>query len=133
MDLPDHNPSPERLRRVLSGLGAQTLPSEEREILIVDNASRDGSVALIKRECPDCKLIENDVNVGFGRANNQALAWVKGRHVLLLNTDAFVLPDTLEKTVAYMDAHPGCGILGVKLVGRDGALQPLTSRGRALQ
>lgn len=94
------------------------------EILIVDNASRDGSAALIRRDFPDCRLIENDVNVGFGRANNQALAWARGRYVLLLNTDAFVLPDTIDKTVAYMDAHQQCGILGVKLVGRDGVLQP---------
>jgi len=94
------------------------------KIAIVDNASNDGSVALIRREFPACSLIVNPVNVGFGRANNQALGLVEGRHVLLLNTDAFVSPDTLDKTVAYMDAHPRCGILGVRLVGRDGVLQP---------
>ena len=80
------------LRRSLCGL--------THEIIIVENASRDDSVAVIKRVCPDCRLVENAVNVGFGRANNQALAWARGRYVLLLNTDAFVLPDTLEKTVA---------------------------------
>lgn len=94
------------------------------KIAIVDNASKDNSVALITREFPDCHLIVNDMNVGFGRANNQALNLVEGRYVLLLNTDAFVAPDTLDKTIAYMDAHPRCGLLGVRLVGRDGALQP---------
>lgn len=94
------------------------------KIAIIDNASQDNSVALIKNEFPDCHLIVNPTNVGFGRANNQALTLVEGRYVLLLNTDAFVSPDTLHKTIAYMDSHPRCGILGVRLVGRDGALQP---------
>lgn len=104
------------LRRSLAGLS--------HEIFIVDNASRDGSVDLITKECSDCHLIVNTVNVGFGRANNQALDTLHGRYILLLNTDAMVSMDTLSKTVAYMDAHSGCGILGVKLIGRDGELQP---------
>ncbi len=94
------------------------------QTIIVDNASRDDSVALIHREYADCSLLENKVNVGFGRANNQALPLIAARYVLLLNTDAFVAPDTLHQTVAYMDAHPECGALGVKLVGKDGVLQP---------
>lgn len=93
-------------------------------IVIVDNFSKDDSVALIRRQFPDCHLIANPANVGFGRANNQALKLIEGRYVLLLNTDAFVAPDSLDKTVAYMDAHPRCGILGVRLIGRDGSLQP---------
>lgn len=90
----------------------------------VDNASKDGSVELIRRNFPSACLIANSENIGFGRANNQALSQVRGRYVLLLNTDAFVAPDTLTKTVAYMDANPKCGILGVRLEGRDGVLQP---------
>jgi len=70
------------------------------------------------------ELIENKVNVGFARANNQALPHARGRYLLLLNTDAFIAPDTLQKTLEFMDTHPRCGVLGVKLVGRDGALQP---------
>lgn len=104
------------LRSAAEGYSLQTI--------IVDNASRDGSVALIKRDYADCELIENPVNVGFGRANNQAIPRIQGKYILLLNTDAFVAQDTLNKTVAYMDAHPECGALGVKLVGRDGVLQP---------
>jgi N-acetylglucosaminyl-diphospho-decaprenol L-rhamnosyltransferase len=94
------------------------------QTIIVDNASRDDSVDMVKREFPDCSLILNSVNVGFGRANNQALPMASGRYVLLLNSDAFVSPDTIEKTVAYMDGHSKCGILGVKLVGRNGEPQP---------
>lgn len=94
------------------------------QIVIVDNASRDDSVSILKRDFADCQLLFNATNVGFGRANNQAIPCVEGQYALLLNTDAFVSPDTIEKTMAYMDTHPRVGILGVKLVGRDGRLQP---------
>jgi len=94
------------------------------EIILVDNASSDDSVSLLKNEYSDCKLIFNDKNVGFGRANNQCIPFIQGRYVLLLNTDAFVSEDTIDKTIAYMDTHMECGILGVKLLGREGELQP---------
>lgn len=94
------------------------------ETIIVDNASRDDSIDVIRRVCAGAKLIVNNTNVGFGRANNQALEFVHGRYVLLLNTDAFVAQDTLTKTVDHMDSHPTVGVLGVKLVGRDGQMQP---------
>jgi GT2 family glycosyltransferase len=94
------------------------------QTIVVDNASNDGSVELIRRRFADCQLVVNQRNLGFGRANNGVLGLAQGRYVLLLNSDAFVSPDTLDKTVAYMDTHPRCGVLGVKLVGRDGALQP---------
>ena len=94
------------------------------QLIIIDNASRDSSVSMLRTRYPTIELIVNDVNVGFGRANNQALALIRGRFVLLLNTDAFVAAETLNKTIEYMDSHPSYGILGVKLVGEDGALQP---------
>lgn len=90
---------------------------------VVDNASRDDSVAVLRTQFPFVGLEVNVENAGFGRANNQLLEHVQGDYVLLLNTDAFVQPETLQRTLAYMDAHPRCGVLGVKLVGRDGALQ----------
>jgi GT2 family glycosyltransferase len=111
------------LPEALDALG-QASAKLKNQILVVDNASKDDSVALLRREYPDCELVVNTENVGFGRANNQALGAIKGRYVLLLNTDAFVSADTVEKTIAYMDSHPECGILGVRLVGRDGVLQP---------
>jgi GT2 family glycosyltransferase len=111
------------LPEVMSTLRAASV-GLETEIIFVDNASRDDSVAVLQRDFADCPLIVNTENVGFGRANNQALARASGRYVLLLNTDAFVQPHTLRDTVAYMDAHPTCGILGVRLEGRDGVLQP---------
>jgi len=107
------------LRRLEAGA-----PAPSREIIVVDNASRDGSAEVVRRRFPHCRLIENAANLGFGRAANQGVQCARGRYVLFLNTDAFVERDSLEKTVAYMDAHPGCGILGAKLVGVDGRLQP---------
>ena len=94
------------------------------QVVVVDNASRDNSVEVLRAQHPETELIENVTNAGFGRANNQALSRASGRYVLLLNTDAFVAPDTLTKTVGFMDANPHCGVLGVKLVGEDGSLQP---------
>lgn len=94
------------------------------QILFVDNASKDASRDVLRSKYPAVSVTFNVVNVGFGRANNQAVPLVQGRYALLLNTDAFVAPDTLTKTVACMDAHPDCGVLGVKLTDRAGALQP---------
>lgn len=107
----------ETLRRIQESPGTFA-----REVIVVDNASRDHSADYIRTHHPECRLIENAANVGFARANNQALQWATGRYVLLVNTDAFVESDTIEKTVAYMDAHPNCGILGVKLVAENGRL-----------
>ena len=94
------------------------------EVFVVDNASKDNSASIIKNAYPNINLIENKINVGFGRANNQALSLVNGDFVLLLNTDAFVEVNTLQKTLEYMQTQPKCGILGVKLLSRDGELQP---------
>ena len=94
------------------------------EVFVVDNASKDDSVDLIRKAYPNITLIENSVNVGFGRANNQVLDLVTGDYVLLLNTDAFVQPDTLQKTLQYIESQPKCGVLGVRLIGRDGEQQP---------
>jgi N-acetylglucosaminyl-diphospho-decaprenol L-rhamnosyltransferase len=94
------------------------------QVFAVDNASKDESVQNIKKAYPNVTLIENKENVGFGRANNQVLDLVSGEYVLLLNTDAFVDAETLQKTVEYMQAHPRCGVLGVRLLGRDGEQQP---------
>lgn len=94
------------------------------ETILLDNASADGSLDYLRSRFPKVELIENPVNVGFGRANNQCLARSRGRYLLLLNTDAFVSPDSLQQTLAFMEANPTCGVLGVRLEGRDGTLQP---------
>jgi N-acetylglucosaminyl-diphospho-decaprenol L-rhamnosyltransferase len=94
------------------------------QIIVVDNFSRDNSLEILRSKYPFAEVIQNKTNVGFGRANNQALARMRGRYLLLLNTDAFVSPDTLVKAFDFMERNPGCGILGVRLVDEDRTLQP---------
>jgi len=115
------------LRRTLAALQAGC-GQLRLQVVVVDNASLDRSVELLKRDFPNAELIENTINLGFGRANNQAISRARGRYVLLLNPDAFVAPDTLPKTISFMDRHPGSGVLGVKLVDENGRVQPSAFR-----
>ncbi|TWC56643.1 hypothetical protein FBY04_107218 [Pseudomonas sp. SJZ080] len=98
--------------------------AEPTRYLVVDNASADNSLERLENVCPEALLLANEKNVGFGRANNQLVEHLQGKYALLINTDAFVAADTLNKTLDYMEAHPDCGVLGVRLVGREGDLQP---------
>jgi len=93
------------------------------EIIIVDNASEDGSPRVIKEKFPEIKLIENNINVGFGKANNQALKIAKGKFILLINPDAIVREDTLVKMVQFFREHSACGLAGCKVLNPDGTLQ----------
>jgi GT2 family glycosyltransferase len=97
------------------------------EIIVVDNGSTDGSQEMLKRDFPQVKRIENTSNVGFARANNQAMEISQGRYVLLLNSDAFVKDGTVDTMVAFMDAHPEAGMAACKLLYEDGRLQPSCS------
>ncbi len=99
-------------------------PSVMAETIVVDNASRDDSVAWVREHFPWVRLIENSENVGFARANNQALQGSDSRYALLLNSDTKVLPHALEKLVAFMEAQPKAGACGARLLNADGSLQP---------
>jgi GT2 family glycosyltransferase len=105
------------IRPMMDCLLASAVGCGPVQIVVLDNASRDDSLAALKALSGKIELIVNAHNVGFGRANNQCLALARGRYVLLLNTDAFVAPDTLRKTLDYMDSHPSTGVLGARLVG----------------
>jgi GT2 family glycosyltransferase len=94
------------------------------ETIVVDNASRDDSVAMVRREFPEVILIESAVNLGFGGANNLGFQAVHGRYTVMLNSDAFLAEETLRLSLAKMEADPKVGLAGGRLVGRDGALQP---------
>jgi len=93
------------------------------EVIVVDNASSDGSVEMVRRDFPQVQIIANAENVGFVRANNQAIERCRGRYVLLLNSDTQALPGSLDKTVRFMDEHPRAGIAGVRLLNPDGTFQ----------
>jgi len=93
------------------------------QIILIDNASNDDVVQFCEKN-PEIDFIQSPVNIGFGRANNIALEKVDSELVLLLNTDAFLSQDTLQKSVDYIKKNHTCGVLGVKLTGEDGTLQP---------
>lgn len=99
----------------------------EKEIFVVDNASTDNSVALIRKRFPQIAVIANPQNKGFGAANNQALKECKGRYIIFLNPDTTIKPDALENAVAFMDANKHVGLAGAKILNPDGSLQPSVS------
>ena len=98
------------------------------EIIVIDNASRDGSTEMLRAEFPQVRLIANRENRGFTAANNQGLALAQGRYLLLLNPDTEVVDDALAVMVGYMDEHPAVGVLGPRLRYPDG--RPQSSRRR---
>lgn len=93
------------------------------EIIVVDNASSDGSVEMVKTEFGKVILIENDVNMGFARANNVAFPQAVGRYVLLLNSDTVVLPGSLDLAVEFLDKNSDVGALTPKILNADGSIQ----------
>lgn len=95
-----------------------------KEILFVDNGSVDGTADYVAEHFPEVTLIRSPTNLGFIRANNLAYKQAKGKYILMLNSDAFVVENTFQDTVNFMRHHPDAGVVGARLVGRDGALQP---------
>ena len=93
------------------------------EIIVVDNASEDGSVAALRGEYPNVKLIASERNLGFGAANNLGMRQAVGNLVLLLNPDTLVPPFSLKAMVKFLDEHKDVGIVGPMLVGADGRMQ----------
>jgi GT2 family glycosyltransferase len=94
-----------------------------REIIVVDNASRDGSAREVKGEFPSVHLIENEKNLGFAKAVNQGLQKGSGKYVLLLNPDTQVKGGAVERLVSFMETHLGAGVAGPQLLNSDGSKQ----------
>ncbi|WP_134683472.1 glycosyltransferase family 2 protein [Brevibacillus migulae] len=99
------------------------------EVIVVDNNSTDDSVSRISQEFPQVTLIANIENLGFSKANNQAMKRAAGRYILLLNSDTVVNSDTLEIMVNFMDLHPEIGAGGCKVLLPDGGLDKACRRG----
>ncbi len=108
------------VQRAMEGIDA--------EVWVVDNNSVDGSVGAIREKFPRVKIIENHQNLGFSKANNQAIKMSGGRYVLLLNPDTVVEEDTFKKCIEFMDAHPDAGALGVKMIDGKGEFLPESKR-----
>ena len=99
------------------------------ETFVVDNASVDGSIKMVKEKFPEVKCIANQENHGFAKANNQAIKQSTGEYVLLLNPDTIVETDTFSKIINFMDSHADAGGLGVKMVDGTGKFLPESKRG----
>ena len=93
------------------------------KIFVVDNASTDGTLKIVEENFPRVIIIRNKRNLGFAKANNQALKQVKGNYIFLLNPDTEVKGSALEEMVAYMENHDEVGILGPKLLNAGGKVQ----------
>jgi GT2 family glycosyltransferase len=93
------------------------------QIIVVDNASTDGSVEMIRTEFPKIDLIINKENLGFARANNAALPLVNGRYVFLLNSDTVVNSGTFDSSVSFLNEHKEVGCLAPKILNADGSVQ----------
>ena len=111
------------LRESLTALGQYSPAGADMEIIVVDNASADGSAAMVAGEFPGAVLLANAGNRGYAEGNNQALARASGDLLLLLNPDVVVHPASLTRAVVFMADHPNAGALGCRLVGADGKTQ----------
>lgn len=99
------------------------------EIFVVDNASGDESVEYLRPRFPEVTFLANRDNLGFAKANNQAIRLSKGEYVLLLNPDTLVGADTLRSCLEFMDEHPGAGGTGVRMLNTDGSFAYESRRG----
>lgn len=112
----------ELLRRCLESVG-ETLSQLSFEMIVVDNASTDGSAAMLRELFPSVRLIENSENRGFGAANNQALRIMRGRYALLLNSDALLAANAAAELFAYLEGHPDVAMACGQLLNADGSRQ----------
>jgi len=112
----------ELLRRCLGSIYA-TVPPISFDVIVVDNASEDGSADMVAEQFPAAELIRSESNVGFSAGNNLGLRRASGRYVMLLNPDAELLPGAVREMVQFADAHPRVAVVGPKLLNADGSLQ----------
>lgn len=102
----------------------RTVSSTNVEAVVVDNGSTDDSLEMLKDNFRQVRVIANSENVGFAKANNQAIPLCRGRYVVLLNNDTIVLDNAIQLLVEFMDQHPSIGCVGPQLLNADGSIQP---------
>ena len=99
------------------------------EVIVVDNASGDGSVEYLRERFPDVTIIASEENLGFARANNLAIRNSHGQYVLLLNPDTIVAEETFSDFISFMDSTPDAGGCGAYMLHTDGSFAPESRRG----
>lgn len=98
------------------------------QIIVIDNNSGDDSIAFLKQRFPEVHYIENEENVGFGKANNQGFKIAEGTYTLIINPDTLVSEDTFSTLVNHMEHNPDCGACGCKILNPDGSYAPESKR-----
>ena len=118
------------LKRCLESIFGSPYAADPKrlEVIVVDNASSDGSVEMVQSSFPQVTLLANEQNLGFTKANNQGISLARGRFVLFLNPDTEIVDDALGTMVEFMKAHPEVGAVGPKLIYPDGSTQPSRRR-----
>jgi hypothetical protein len=111
------------LQRAIRSIKRSWKENGELEIIVVDNHSNDGTVAMVETQFPDVRLIANPYNAGFTRGNNQGIRASRGELILLLNPDTEIKDKALQKMVNYLEIHPDVGLVGPQLLNPDGTRQ----------
>jgi GT2 family glycosyltransferase len=111
------------LDKCLSSIAAHP-PDGPYEVVVVDNASRDDSVAMVRERHPAVQVIASPDNLGYAAGNNLAMRGSRARYFLVLNSDIEVHPGCLQRQIEFMDAHPAIGMVGCRLILPDGSVQP---------
>jgi N-acetylglucosaminyl-diphospho-decaprenol L-rhamnosyltransferase len=119
--------SREMLRNCLSSLRSHS-PARAARVWVVDNASRDGTVEMVRSEFPEVELIASDENLGFSKANNLAIRRGSAAYVLALNPDTIMVENALDQMLALMELNPSIGIAGCRLELEDGTFDHAARR-----
>ena len=106
----------------------QAMKGVQGEVIVVDNLSGDDSISFSRELHPQVNFIENQENVGFGRANNQAIMQARGEFTLILNPDTIITPQCLQEGIAWMRSHPRCGAIGARMMDGNGVFLPESKR-----
>ena len=114
----------ELLRNCLNSIYDTVSDGLSYEVIVIDNASADSSAEMVGEEFPQVGLVKNIENVGFARANNQAVEIAKGEYILLLNSDAIILERALNKMISFMNEHLDVAVVGCRLLNEDRSPQP---------
>lgn len=106
----------------------KNLADVAHEVIVVDNASADESVTIVKSRFPFVRLIENRKNSGFARANNQGFEVAKGEYILILNPDTLIKDDSVQKMIRVLEKNPDIGMVGPRIVDENGRITPECKR-----